>query len=912
MGYSKYFEDNLDYVIEDRGLSLGPFFSYEEVLWDALRAQKPIRRLSKQANQVRCPLCEESFDGKKKLNSHIKSAHANHNVVLKSNGFTIPEKGIVDKVPSQLSIQNYTDTVVHVRVNDYGRNEEITFDLKPESTIDLLDKVFKETGIPGCAHLRVEYESTETSGVCGFLLNAKCISDYPQLIDAHVIHSEWYDGRIADGLLSTTEMSLIMLLAVSENDEEYMTDLLSLVFQHRIDKSVFDPGVLQAAMVYLLFKGDEALDLISAGLSHDEFICCMAVYYALHGNRRHAEELTNRIVSIKEADAYSYCVLIVSMIVGDDTCAKAFEKATCSIPLLLSIKRLIEPALRDTPIELTHDLHESIQFMSIFKHIPIVSALIDAYTAIAEGRIYSEKSAAILNRFSAACTYHYCLNTRDLVLRQKRWKNACKHFPEAALFKTGMSVFDPEAMKPSDGNRYREKLKEYIEKNSIQIPPPIVDWSMDDDFYITPISGGGIAGESCFIVTVGNRNIMLDCGGQFKNSSIFQQLDKWYGSVDGIILSHAHTDHTGAICKAHSLWPNAPIYSSYQTKAFLSVLLSDQPASTAEEEWDDFSIEKEEAAHTYQSIIPVLTGKWYKITENCSFRLYNAGHIPGSVMIELQAGNRIVLYTGDFCTFDQATSRGCNVSELPRHPDLLICESTLLDRENCQRVLPWSAQREALAKRIEEESSMGHCVVLPVSAFGKCQEIICLIGEMAAEGRISAETPLYLGGLALKASEALVGFMTTEYEEVLRRFKPFVKGVKKTDRAPVIVASGAVPTTRSVSGKAIQWCKQVYGGHAVTVINTNHTASNMDIRPDTIHCGLDNHARAEELKNLLTIQPRALSFVHWSSEKPDMRVVNDIRSSCGFSPLLFDFSKNERIQINDVLKQLVREEITRE
>ena len=94
------------------------------------------------------------------------------------------------------------------------------------------------------------------------------------------------------------------------------------------------------------------------------------------------------------------------------------------------------------------------------------------------------------------------------------------------------------------------------------------------------LGGAGEVGASCLLVSVADRNILIDAGVRVNASGEaalpdFKTLKEMTSTLDAIFISHAHADHVGALPLIHKLFPQTPIYTTLPTQRLSAVMLSD-------------------------------------------------------------------------------------------------------------------------------------------------------------------------------------------------------------------------------------------------------------------------------------------------------------------------------------------------
>lgn len=135
--------------------------------------------------------------------------------------------------------------------------------------------------------------------------------------------------------------------------------------------------------------------------------------------------------------------------------------------------------------------------------------------------------------------------------------------------------------------------------------------------------------------------------------------------------------------------------------------------------------------------------------DTLTFEFFDAGHVLGSTGVMLRSDGQTVFYTGDV-NFDQQTVMQAAVFP-DEKVDVLIMECT---RGDHARPDGWTRAREetrfaqALATAFERKA----CVLIPVFALGKTQEILAMMYKFRRQ-RILPEFPIYIGGLSSKFTD---------------------------------------------------------------------------------------------------------------------------------------------------------------
>ena len=132
-----------------------------------------------------------------------------------------------------------------------------------------------------------------------------------------------------------------------------------------------------------------------------------------------------------------------------------------------------------------------------------------------------------------------------------------------------------------------------------------------------------------------------------------------------------------------------------------------------------------------------------------TFEFFDAGHILGSAGILLRAEGRTIFYTGDVNFDDQTIASAAIFPE--EKIDILIMEST---RGDHAKAANWTraGEERRLAGAIDGAFRRGACVLIPVFALGKTQEVLAMLYQFRRE-KLLTDFPIYIGGLSSKMTE---------------------------------------------------------------------------------------------------------------------------------------------------------------
>ncbi len=275
---------------------------------------------------------------------------------------------------------------------------------------------------------------------------------------------------------------------------------------------------------------------------------------------------------------------------------------------------------------------------------------------------------------------------------------------------------------------------------------------------------------SQFLLEVNGRRILIDCGMyQGKRAESYERNQHFRfdpRSVDAVILTHAHIDHSGNTPNLVKQGYDGPVYATAATCDLADLMLRD---SGHIQESDAEYVNKKRAKRKEPPIEPLYTmedaarvSKLLCPTEyaqhfqpdgikGVTVRLVEAGHVLGSASVEMDVeepgGKRTRLwFSGDIGRRDLPILRD---PVLPRNVDYMVMECTYGDKSHAD---PRQAHEE-LFQVVQEAIRKRGKVIVPAFAVGRTQELVYSLNQFVSEGRIPP-IPVYVDSpLAVNASD---------------------------------------------------------------------------------------------------------------------------------------------------------------
>jgi metallo-beta-lactamase family protein len=261
----------------------------------------------------------------------------------------------------------------------------------------------------------------------------------------------------------------------------------------------------------------------------------------------------------------------------------------------------------------------------------------------------------------------------------------------------------------------------------------------------------GTVTGSKYLVSAGGKRVLVDCG-------LFQglkqlRLRNWDAplfepaSIDAVILTHAHIDHSGYLPLLAKRGFRGRVYCTPATRDFCELLLPD--SGWLQEEEAEYAnrhryskhtpalplYTREDAERCLRLLAPVEYEHEMEVQGALRFRFLRAGHILGAAQVMIEHAGQKLLFSGDLGRLNDPIT-------LPPEPvaeaDHLVLESTYGDR------LHDSADPKLkLAEVINRTSARGGSVIVPAFAVGRAQQIMHYIACLKAE-RAIPDLPVFL------------------------------------------------------------------------------------------------------------------------------------------------------------------------
>ena len=276
---------------------------------------------------------------------------------------------------------------------------------------------------------------------------------------------------------------------------------------------------------------------------------------------------------------------------------------------------------------------------------------------------------------------------------------------------------------------------------------------------------------SCHLVDACGKKFLIDCGmfqGKLTDQILnYEDFPFDINSIDFVVLTHAHIDHSGGIPKLYKQGYTGTIYATSATLDLCSIMLADSGHIQEKEiEWVNRKRKRagkkeNEAMYTAQDGIDSLKlfkGVEYNeeviIDDNISFKFVDAGHMLGSAIVELYVNEdgkkQKIVFSGDLGNLNMPI---INDPTYIDGADYLVMESTYGDRLHGEI----KDQSSELINIMIDTYERGGNLIIPSFAVGRTQEILYEINKYAGTTEIGAKLakiPVYVDSpLAVSATK---------------------------------------------------------------------------------------------------------------------------------------------------------------
>lgn len=260
-----------------------------------------------------------------------------------------------------------------------------------------------------------------------------------------------------------------------------------------------------------------------------------------------------------------------------------------------------------------------------------------------------------------------------------------------------------------------------------------------------------VTGSKHLLTLDSGKKILLDCGLFQGMGDETRQLNTTFGfdaaTIDALILSHAHIDHSGNIPNLVKQGFRGKIYATDATIDLCNIMLAD---SAHIHEQDVRFVNKRRSKHGRPLLKPLYTiddvkvsmklfqkvdlNKWIKPMSGFEFMFTDAGHILGSaaVNMRIQSGKKTisVFFSGDIGRREDVILK--KPQPFPQ-ADYVICESTYGDRLHEDTSTAENTLRDIISDTCIKRKGK---VIIPAFSLGRTQELVYAIDRLITQKKL--------------------------------------------------------------------------------------------------------------------------------------------------------------------------------
>lgn len=277
-------------------------------------------------------------------------------------------------------------------------------------------------------------------------------------------------------------------------------------------------------------------------------------------------------------------------------------------------------------------------------------------------------------------------------------------------------------------------------------------------------ASGGVTGSK-YLLASDCARILIDCGmfqGQREEEALnWEALPVDPASVQAVVLTHAHLDHTGYLPRWIRLGYTGPVFCTHGTADLCAIMLPDAGFLQEEEAqhanrhgWSRHRPAEPlftllDAQRALRQLHPVAYHQPIEVAPGMRVSFQPAGHIIGSASLTIEVedshGTTTIVFSGDV---GRPGAVLLGEGERPKQADYLLIESTYGDRLH-----PAGHVATHLAEVVQAAVARGGMLLIPAFAVGRAQEVLYLLRRLEDAGHIPALDTFLDSPMAIDASE---------------------------------------------------------------------------------------------------------------------------------------------------------------
>ena len=292
---------------------------------------------------------------------------------------------------------------------------------------------------------------------------------------------------------------------------------------------------------------------------------------------------------------------------------------------------------------------------------------------------------------------------------------------------------------------------------------------------VTSLGGFREVGRSCAMLNTQDSKVLIDCGvdvSSENNGSPYIHLPEVLPleTIDAVVITHAHLDHSGLVPLLYKYGYDGPIYCTPPTRDLMTLLQMDY-LKVAASDAKKVPYSGENIREVIKHCIATGYGDTTDITPDVRLTFHNAGHILGSSTAHFHVGEGLynIAFSGDI-KYERTWLFNPAINRFPRL-EAIFMESTYGGKEDMQPSRHEATEhlKDIVQRCLKKKGK----VLVPVFAVGRSQEVMIVLEDLVRTKKIP-DIPVYLDGMIWEATA-----IHTAYPEYLNnklRSRIFQKG----------------------------------------------------------------------------------------------------------------------------------------